>query len=450
MIILGLDLGTTTLSALAVDGDSGEVLEARNIPNGAALAGAEPFDRLQDPDVIAERAAGLVAELKEKYAISSIGIDGQMHGIVYVDARGRAVSPLYTWQDQRGELPLGGTTYAGELARRTGYAMATGYGMVTHFWHARNGRVPDGAAKLCSICDYVGMRLTGRSAPLVHVSSAAGMGLVDPASGGWDPGAFDRAGIDAGILPEIANGCAPLGRDKGGIPVSCGIGDNQASFIGAMRDAASGALVNMGTGGQISMLAPGTRAPEGLEVRPLGGGKAILVGSMLCGGRAYALLEGFLRSCARLGGGGDAPLYEAMNRVGLEMLEAPELMRVDTRFSGTRAEPGLRGSIANVGTGNFDAAHLIGGTLMGMANEIHGMYEAMLAAGCAPAERLVGSGNAIRRNPALRRAFELAFGAPMRIPAHAEEAAYGAALFGMAAAGLAPSLEATQRLIRYA
>ena len=69
------------------------------------------------------------------------------------------------------------------------------------------------------------------------------------------------------------------------------------------------------------MLAGRAKAQGGLEVRPLGDGKAIIVGSALCGGRSYALLEGFMRSCARLAGCDDTPLYEAMNRLGMEMLE---------------------------------------------------------------------------------------------------------------------------------
>ena len=49
----------------------------------------------------------------------------------------------------------------------------------------------------------------------------------------------------------------------------------------------------------------------------------------------------------------------------------------------------------------------------------------------------------------IRRAFELAFGMPLLVPAHDEEAAFGAALYGMAAAGLTPTLAAAQALIRY-
>ncbi len=84
-----------------------------------------------------------------------------------------------------------------------------------------------------------------------------------------------------------------------------------------------------------------------------------------------------------------------------------------------------------------------------MARELYGLFEEMLGAGAKKPDVLVGSGNAIRRNPALRKAFEMVFDMPLVIPAHQEEAAYGAALSGMAAAGLTPDLRAAQGLIRY-
>ena len=65
------------------------------------------------------------------------------------------------------------------------------------------------------------------------------------------------------------------------------------------------------------------------------------------------------------------------------------------------------------------------------------------------AGRMVGSGNGLRRNPLMRRLAEALFGLPLSIPAHREEAAYGAALCALVACGRKPSMDAAQRLIRY-
>lgn len=81
----------------------------------------------------------------------------------------------------------------------------------------------------------------------------------------------------------------------------------------------------------------------------------------------------------------------------------------------------------------------------GMANELLDYYRSF---GLPAAEHLYGSGNGIRKSAVLRRLFEDAMALPMQIPAHREEAAYGAALFGAAAASLAP-LKTLQANIRY-
>jgi len=450
MKAIGLDIGTTTLSAIILDGAEGRVLETLNISNGADLEQDVPGGRLQDADVIARKAVEMVEKLAEKYSpIDVIGIDGQMHGMLYVDECGSAVSPLYTWQDGRGSLPFENGTYASVLSETTGHAMASGFGLTTHYWFMRNNLVPEKAVKLCTVYDYVGMKLTGSKKPLMHSSSAASLGLYDSTNACWDSAAIAKAGMDMEMLPEVTDACALVGHTPDGIAVSCGIGDNQASFIGAVREMDRAVLVNMGTGGQVSMMSDAPGSAENIERRPLGDGKSLLVGSSLCGGRAYALLEGFVRSCAAAAGYEGGKLYEPMNSIGLEALEAEEAWSVDTRFNGTRKNPDLRGSISGIGVDNFDLKHLVGGVLTGMAMELRNLYGEMQTFEKHRVDMLVGSGNGIRKNPALKKAFEMAFGLPMYIPQHFEEAAYGAALFGLAAAGKVECLAEAQKLIAY-
>ena len=449
MNAIGIDLGTTTLSAVALD-EHGVILEAVTLPHGADIPDARAWAKLLDADVLYDKAVEIIDGLMARHApVGSIGLDGQMHGMLYVDATGRAVSPLATWQDGRGALPLDGGTYASELTNRTGCRMSTGFGLTTHFYNQLNGAVPPDAAKLCTIADYVAMRLAGRTAPVVHASNAAGLGLFDAPSGEWDVVAFANANMDRAILPEVEAGVRALGKYKGA-SVSAALGDNQAGFIGSVREIDRAALVSVGTSGQISMM---SGAPGGLiesERRPLTDGQFILVGSSLCGGYAYAILEKFLRSCAALAGAEVKNLYEAMNAAGLAALDNPDNPTVSPRFDGTRHNPSLRGEITGLSSTNFDAPRLVAGLVTGIAEELHGFYAEMLRAGAKMPTQLVGCGNAIRKNPALRRAFEKVFGMPLYIPAHQEEAAYGAALYGMAAAGLTPDLRSAQSLIRYA
>ena len=117
----------------------------------------------------------------------------------------------------------------------------------------------------------------------------------------------------------------------------------------------------------------------------------------------------------------------------------------DTRFSGTRAHPEIRGSVTNIGTGNFTPEGFTAALVRGMVTELHDMY---LASG-VKAKEIVGSGNGIRKNPALIKAAEQTFGAKMHFPVYFEEAACGAALFSLVSAGIYPDTRSVKRLIRY-
>lgn len=110
--------------------------------------------------------------------IKGIGVTGQMHGILYLNEQGEAVSPLYTWQDGRGnQLYRDNKTYAAYLSDETGYALATGFGLVTHFYNQVNGLVPGDAKQICTIMDYVVMKLAGQKTPLTDYSNGASIGF---------------------------------------------------------------------------------------------------------------------------------------------------------------------------------------------------------------------------------------------------------------------------------
>ena len=199
---LGLDLGTTTISAAVLDAD-GRLLCTRTVPGGAAVAG-QPWERKQDASGIEHAALSLLDGLLQEFPdIGCVGLTGQMHGIVYVDAAGQLLSPLYTWQDETGEQPgPDGKSTAARLTARTGYPLASGYGLVTLACHQAAGCIPDGAAAVCTIADYLAMRLSGRSAPCLTPSMAASLGLFDGT--GFDREAVRRAGLPERLLPEVS------------------------------------------------------------------------------------------------------------------------------------------------------------------------------------------------------------------------------------------------------
>lgn len=450
MKALGLDIGTTTISAVVVGMEEREILKAYTIPNGSFIKTDLPWEKIQDPDKIMQKALGLLEEiLQEHQDIGVIGLTGQMHGIVYLDENGKHISPLYTWQDGRGNIPVekilsedpvpedalseAGRSICGILEEEYGVKAHTGYGLVTHLYNCRNNLVPEGAAKVCTIMDYLGMRLTGRRTPLMHSSNAASLGLYDAKKNGFRADILQKAGADADVLPEVTDDFISVGSYKG-IPVSAAIGDNQASFLGSVENAADSVLVNMGTGGQISVLSDTYFTAKGIEARPFVKGHYLLAGSSLCGGRAYALLEHFFRSYAEAAGLTGVDHYSVMGKI-LDEKNDGEKLKVNTTFSGTREKPEKRGSIKNIGTENFTPKALIGGVLEGMAEELYKMYRKIEKGLAGPKTRMVASGNGIRKNRHLQEVMSEKFGMGLELAKREEEAAYGAAVSGMIAAG---------------
>ena len=439
--LIGLDIGTTSISAVAVEASSGALLRAVTVPNGSVLLSPDGVSRMQAPARIAETALGLKEALAAEFSpVTAIGVTGQMHGILYLDRTGRAVSPLYTWQDGRGNLPYGGSTYAAQLSARSGYALASGFGLVTHFINREQGLVPAEAVTFCTIQDYIAMLLTRRETPLLHASNGASFGCYDLTSQAFDGAAVERLGMDESFLPAVTAETAVIGQD-GGIPVAAAIGDNQASVLGSLRENGD-LLVNIGTGSQVSaVVSAPTPFPAG-AVRPYVEGRFLLAGSPLCGGRAYALLHRFFARCAERFGGDSRDIYDVMNDMAAEQPENHALV-VDPRFCGTRNQPSLRGTVSNISEDNFTPEQLTRGVLWGLADELHELYGQMPLS--SPAAGLVGSGNGIRKNPVLRRYLEEQFGLKLKLPAHREEAAFGAAVFAAAAAGIHKDISTAQR-----
>ena len=102
MKALGLDIGTTTVSAVVVE--DGALLASVTKKNGYFIDTGAAFAKCQDVAMIEKTAFEAVNELLSAHPeVSVIGVTGQMHGIVYLDKNGAPVSPLYTWQDGRGD-----------------------------------------------------------------------------------------------------------------------------------------------------------------------------------------------------------------------------------------------------------------------------------------------------------------------------------------------------------
>ena len=435
MKAIGLDIGTTSISAAVWDVLGAKVEKSYTISNGSFLDTGRAWEKLQDAGLILEKVRELLDRiLNETEEIAVIGLTGQMHGIVYLDSEGRNVSPLYTWQDGRGNVAEeSGKSLCEELTERHGTPFYTGYGLVTHLYNLRKGLVPDTAASLCTIMDYLGVNLTGRKKPLIHSSNAASLGFYDVEAACFCREALEEEGVNCSILPELTTEIEILG-DYCGIPVTTAIGDNQASFMGSVKNGREEILVNVGTGGQISMYADHVIKGEDIETRPLIGDGYIAAGSSLCGGRAYAILADFFRECAQNMGVKDFDPYRMMDQLLCNYQPNQELV-VETCFSGTRDHPMKRGTISNITIDNLTPGALASGVVKGIVGELYQRYQTMCEGRDLGHSHIIGSGNGMRRNPHLQKYTQELFGMELTLSDNTEEAACGTAI----AAGTAVS-----------
>lgn len=436
MKVIGIDIGTTTISIVAVNANTRELIESKTIPNNSFICTEHVWERLQDISCIVNRAKALLDELLVRHPdIDLIGLTGQMHGILYLDAAGNDISPLYTWQDGRGNLPeFDGKTLAEKLSEKYRISAASGYGLVTHLYQSRKRQIPPRAASLCTIADYLGMVLTGQKKPLMHVSMAASLGFFDVRTNSFDTEMLKNAGVDLSLLPAVTDDIAVLGTYRS-VPVTVAIGDNQAGFLGACGTDKQALLINMGTGGQISVLSDSYMEAEGIEARPFLKGNYLLVGASLCGGRAYAILENFFRAYLLAATGEEKPQYDVMERLAQKGLASSDPLTVVTAFGGTRACPELRGSVSNIGESNFTPEALVIGVLQGMAQELFGLYCKIRSDSRIRPAQLIASGNGLRKNKILQEICSRTFQAPLALAPYEEEAAYGAAMACIPASG---------------
>ncbi len=451
MNILGIDIGTTTVTALVLNTDKSEVIKSCTLKNDSFTEGRD-FEKLQNPDSIIETVKSAIKNATESITVDAIGITGQMHGILYLDESYKPCSPLMIWQDERGnEIYKNGLSYAEYLTNETGLKAASGFGLTTHFYNLINGEIPENAVILCTIHDYLAALLTGTK-PVTHSSDAASLGFYNLKENLFDENALEKVGIDKSFLPDVIKSTALAGKTNcdflpDGIPVAVAIGDNQGSFLGSVADAESSVLVNVGTGSQVSFVTEKVKDLSCGEIRPLTDDKYIFVGASLCGGRAYAILKAFFEKCAEMLGGSSENLFSLMDEKAESISDFSDLLTVNCQFCGTRENPKLRGSIENIGIENLTPENLIFGTLKGVSKELFDMYESEISLLSATPTTLVCSGNGLRKSEIWRRIFTEDFNMTATLPKHSEEAAIGACVFASVASGIFEDIKSAQNAL---
>lgn len=461
---LGLDIGTTTITALAIRPPDATVAAVETRPTPSRLpAAAGRFE--WDAEAIAAAAESCLAAVVRRAAgndrdVAALGVTGQQHGVVVVDASLRPLTPFINWQDRRGDEPgRAGHSVLGDAVdrlgpeawRRAGCSLATGHLGLTLHWMQLTGVLPAGTA--VSIMEFVTARLAGIQ-PVTEPTCAAASGLFDVHTRRWDEAAIERLSLPAGLFPEVREATTVVGRVapataartgiQAGVPLTAPLGDQQAGFVGSVADRRRSAHLNVGTGAQVSAYVDTCDFSPPLELRPFPVAGNLLTGAVLCGGWSYQLLEAFCRSVGRdvLGVTADVPVYERLTALAGSVPAGAEGVVCEPLFSGTRADPARRGSWCGLSANTFTPAHLARALLEGMAREYACHLSVIRKAMPEPPERIVAAGNGLRENAVLQDAVATAAGLPLVLQRRREEAALGAALAAAVGAGWFASLDA--------
>lgn len=476
-ITIGLDIGTTTVSCVAVDTACGEVLVSATLANNASITpaadrarGRSEWDAVGIGRIATAAVGQCAGQLGQRVSeLVGIGITGQQHGVILVDAGGQAVSPLINWQDRRGEeiMPGESVSYvqrAAELAgpeapRTSGCMMSAGFMGVTLYWLQQTGALPE-RVTACFAADHVGATLTERP-PVTDPTNGASSGLFDLATRTWDESLISSLELPLSLFPPVREAGDPLGGLSAasaeatglpeGLPVFVGLGDNQASFLGSVADLDETVVVNVGTGAQVGCFTETVHHAPPLETRPFAREGYLLVSAGLSGGRSYAVLHGLFRRLATelLGVAAPDNLYERMNALAAEAPPGSAGLVCEPYFAGTRWDPGRRATISGISDVNLTPGNIIRSLLEGMARGFAEGHDSIRRATGQPRSKLVGAGNGLRQNPVLSQLVADAFGLSLHVPLHREAAAFGAGLIAGVGAGVFADVREAARVVRY-
>lgn len=436
-VALGIDIGTTKTAAVLVD-SHGLVLAHASAPHNAALVSAD-LHAEQDPLRLLDSAADMVQTLALplRNSVSCVGVTGQMHGVVVVDDTLRPLTPLVTWQDRR---VLADPEFLATISKRTGAVLHAGYGCATLAWLAQKARMPAGSSSAGTIHDLLVASMCGTRRIVTDPANASSWGMYDIVRQDWDLAGASAAGIFASVLPQvvasgsIAGTLCPdwAGRlgVKAGTAVCAATGDNQASLISTLSDPHHQIALTLGTGGQLSVVAPRMERAtlSTFEWRPFPGGEFLAVAASLCGGSAWAWLANRVTQwSAELGMPAPDPssLYQRLNDLGLS---ARDSVVVKPHLLGERYDPALRASLHGFGPDTPSLGELARATARGIMESFRSRIPDQLLAGRT---RLIASGNALRRNPLLQVMAREVFALPLEMPEGCEEAATGAAMLAL-------------------
>ena len=427
--LVGLDVGTTGVKAIAVSSDGAVLATATR---GYLLSTPKPGWAEQDPDDWWEAAFAALAEVAAGRTIAGIGLSGQMHGLVVLDTDGRVIRPAILWNDQRTAAEcaeIEERVGPERLLALTGNRALTGFTAPKLLWLRRHE--PDAYGRIARVMlpkDYVRLRLVGEHA--TDVADASGTLLFDVRQRRWSGEVLEGLEIPADWVPAALESTGLSGRTADGLPVAAGAGDQAAGALGVGVDRPGPLSVVLGTSGVVFAALPAFAADPDGRVHSFchavpDGWHAM--GVMLSAAGSL----GWLREVVAPGEPPDEVVAEAEPwPPGVEGLTfLPYLAGERT----PHVDPAARAAFAGLSL-RHDRGALVRAVLEGVAFGLRDSLELLRAIGVEPESARVSGGGA--RSELWLRIVASVLELPLERTAAEEGAAFGAALLGGVAAGV--------------
>jgi xylulokinase len=258
-VYLGIDLGTSSVKAVLVD-DSGGVVDTASA--SLEISRPHPGWSEQDPEAWWSACNKAVHQLdaKRRQAVRGIGLSGQMHGAVLLNAADRVLRPAILWNDSRSEVECVEIERAEPSSRKiTANIAMPGFTAPKLLWVRKHEPHVLAATRTVLLPkDYLRLRMT--SAKASDLSDAAGTLWVDVAKRAWSDAMLAATGLSTEHMPRLHEGPEITGELSASVAQAWGMdcvgvvaggGDNAAGAVGVGVVSPGDAFLSLGTSGVI-------------------------------------------------------------------------------------------------------------------------------------------------------------------------------------------------------
>ena len=452
-VLIGIDVGTTAVKAVAVD-EMGRLLAEADVEQPISVP--RPGWSEQHPEMwwsstksAVSALMGAVHRLPATVDVRAVGLSGQMHSSVFLDRSGAVIRPALLWNDVRTTEQCREMTAAlglNGLRRTVGNLALEGFTAPKLLWLRENEPANyDRIRTLLLAKDYIRYKLTGEFA--TEPSDAAGTLLFDVHRRRWSDEVLSTLDIPPDILPTVVDSTEVSGAVTPSVALDLGLPPS-TPVIGGGADNAAGAV---GSGVVVPGRVQSSIGTSGALVTPVGRPRIdrqmrlhtfchsvpdlwYLMGVVLSAGNSLRWLRDILTE-------GGQVSYDLLTKEAAAVSPGSDGLLFLPYLTGERTphnDSNARGVFFGLHLGHT-RAHLVRAVMEGVTFALRDSLEIMRPmVETIPQVRAIGGG---ARSPLWRQMQADIFGTPVLSLGDAGGPAYGAAIMAAVGIGLFDSIE---------